>query len=140
MYIGLSIDAKNRRLQAFAATVDEGGGAGAGTATLTLYAGERPAQPGGALEIEHTELVVLECPYPIADDITNGVMMLGAFAETMATGEGLATWGRFRDGNGDFAADVDAGQEGSGAFVILTRALVYPGVLIGVDSGVLAEG
>lgn len=140
MIIKLAIPIKNARLQALADAMGVGAGAGAGTATLTLYAGTMPTQAGAALDPEHTELVVLDAPYPFASDITNGVMTIAPMPDAMATGEGLATWGRFRDGAGDFVADADVGDQESNALIKINNRQVYAGALIGVASAQLAEG
>lgn len=135
--ITLAIPVRNTRLQAIADAID----AATDPGTLTLYTGPRPGN-GAAIDAQ-VELVTIPCPRPFADSVENGVLTGVPFEEAMAVGQGEAVWGRFRDGDGQFVADADAGEpdaEGNPiADISLPNATIYPGMLVRVDALTLAE-
>ena len=139
--MNLTIAVKNARLQAVA----DAANAGAGTstpATLTFYADPMPADADTALDGQ-AELAVVDCPYPLNASIENGVMTLSAFTEQMATAQGVATWARLRDVSGTPIADVTVGMEDElgnpTAQITISQSQIYPGVLIEITEGVIAE-
>lgn len=139
--MNLTLAVKNARLQAIADAANAGADA-ANPATLTFYADPMPADAETALAGQ-VELAVVECPYPLQASIENGVMTLSAFTEQMATGEGQTTWARLRDTAGTTIADVSVGMEDAQgnptAQITISQSQVYPGVLIDITEGVIAE-
>ena len=133
----LSIALRNTRLQAVADALD----AATEPGTLTLYTGPRPGN--GAPPDAQLPLVEIPCPRPFAASVENGVLEGAAFAEVMATEGGLAAWGRYRDGDGEFVADADVGEldaEGNPTSDInLPNAQLYAGMLVRVTALTLAE-
>jgi len=131
--IKLATSVRNARLQAIADAMS----AGAGQGTLTLYAGDLPAQNGGTPPGQ--ALVTIDLPDPLVESLDGGILTLATFPEAMATVEGLATWGRIQDGDGAWVMDVDVGEEGSGATIVISTTYLYAGVLVGIDTAVFAE-
>lgn len=100
-----------------------------GAATLEIYAG---AQPGGgnAISADSTTLlgvITLASPCGIAQ--ADGLHLIPASAQ--ATGTGVPSWARLRNGQGDWVMDGDAGAAGTdnGVFTLTLTAgsTVYPG-------------
>lgn len=135
--LSLAIPVRNTRLQAIADAID----AGIDPGTLTLYTGTRPGN--GAPIDTQIALVAIPCPHPFAADVENGVLTGAPFAEVMATAQGEATWGRYRDGNGEFVADADVGemdeQGNPTSDINLPNRLIYAGMLVRVTAATLAE-
>ena len=139
--MNLAIAVKNARLQAIADAANAGADAN-NRATLTFYAAPMPAGADTALAGQ-LQLAVLDCPYPLEASIENGVMTLGAFAEELATAEGVANWARLRDVGGVAVADLTVGmvdeQGNPTAAITITQAQMYAGVIVDVTSGTIAE-
>lgn len=133
----LSIPLRDTRLQAVATAID----AATEPGTLTLYTGPRPGN-GAAIDTQ-LALVEIPCPRPFAVSVVNGVLTGAAFEEVMATGQGEAAWGRFRDGAGEFVADADVGElDEAGnptSDINLPNAMIYAGALVRVTALTLAE-
>jgi hypothetical protein len=133
----LSIPLRNARLQSIADAIDTATDPG----TLTLYTGPRPSN--GAPIDTQLALVEIPCPRPFAASIENGVLEGASFEEVMATEQGEAEWGRFRDGAGEFVADADVGEldeEGNPTSDInLPNTMIYSGALVRVTTLTLAE-
>ncbi|SDO30045.1 hypothetical protein SAMN04487957_10598 [Halomonas shengliensis] len=139
--MNLALAVKNARLLAIADAANAGADA-SNRATLTLYADPMPGGADVALAGQ-LELAVVECPYPLEASIENGVMTLGAFSEQMATGEGQATWARLRSVAGTAVADLTVGMEDAQgnptAQITISQSQIYPGVLIDITEGLIAE-
>lgn len=135
--ISLAIPVRNARLQAIADAID----ADTEPGTLTIYTGPRPSS--GAPITTQAVLVEMPCPQPFADSIENGVLEGAPFAEAMASGQGEAVWGRFRDGSGAFVADADVGeldeQGDPTSDINMPETMLYMGALVRVASLTLAE-
>lgn len=131
--IQLAEPVRNARLQALADAM----AAGTEPGTLTLYAGALPEMVGGTAQ--GTALVEIPLPDPLVERLEGGILTLAPFPEAMATVDGVAIWGRIRDGDGEWILDADAGEEGSGATIVIKRTQVYQGVLVGIDTAVFAE-
>lgn len=133
----LAVSLRNARLQAVADAID----AGTEPGTLTLYTGPRPGN--GAAVDGQIALVEIPCPRPFAASVENGVLEGAAFEEVMATAQGDAVWGRYRDGDGEFVADADVGEldaEGAPTSDInLPSAMIFAGMLVRVTAATLAE-
>lgn len=143
--MNLAIAIKNARLQAIADAANSGADSET-RATLTFYAGSQPSSVATAVDGQ-TLLAEVECPYPLESDITNGVMTLASFDSVQATGEGQATWARLRDVGGTALADFTVGEyeeDGEGndiseGDIIISSTQMYPGVLVEVYEGTIAE-
>ena len=139
--MNLTLAVKNARLQAIADAANAGADAN-NPATLTFYADPMPTDADAALDGQ-TELAVVDCPYPLNASIENGVMTLSAFIEQMATAQGVATWARLRNVSGTVIADVTVGMEDElgnpTAQITISQSQIYPGVLIEITEGVIAE-
>lgn len=137
----LALPLRNTRLHAIAAAID----AAATPGTLTLYTGTRPGN--GAPITDQLTLVVIECPKPFADTVESGILTGRPFADAMSTGQGVAAWGRFHDGDGLFVADADVGElqdDGNGNLIPtsdinLPNTVIYPGMLIRPTAATIAE-
>lgn len=133
----LSPPLRNVRLQSIADAID----AGTDPGTLTLYTGPRPGN-GAPLDAQ-IPLVEIPCPRPFATSVENGVLTGANFTEVMATGQGDAVWGRYRDGDGEFVADADVGEldaEGNPTSDInLPSRTIFAGALVRVTAATLAE-
>lgn len=133
----LSIQLRNARLQAIATALDAASEPG----TLTLYTRPRPGN--GATIDTQLALVEIPCPRPFVASLENGVLEGAAFEEVMATAQGDAVWGRYRDGAGEFVADADVGEldeEGNPTSDINLRSrTIFAGMLVRVTSVIWAE-
>ena len=98
---------------------------GTGPARLQLYEGTRPASAGGAAV--GTLLVEITLTSP-AGTVADGQLSLTQQEDGLISNSGLATWGRFVNGDGQacFDADVDDGVNG-GEIQMATRQLYAGG-------------
>lgn len=133
MSVGLAASIRDAEMQALADLIDSGPGAG----RLRIYGGSRPATglaPGLA-----TLLADIELPKPCGS-VALGQLVFASVLDGAGVADGNATWARFVNSAGAFAADVSAGGVGSGAIVQLQSPTISNGQTVRVVSGVLTEG
>lgn len=105
---------------------------------LKIYEGTQPA-PGGSPA--GTLLVTLTFPKPCVDNYASAVLTLKEPTPSLATADGLATWGRLEDGAGTWIADCTVGATGSGQPIIIIAATadIYAGGTVSVDAITITE-
>lgn len=131
--IALAEHVRNARLQAVADALDDGSAA----ATLVLYDGAQP-DPGAPIT-DQTQLAAHAFSRPAAATIESGKLTFAAIADAMAAAAGIAAWARAFDGAGAWVMDMDVGEAGSGAAVIISSTTLYAGALVRVVSATLTE-
>lgn len=131
--IALAEAIRNVRLQAVGTALD----AGATPATLILYDGTRP--DAGAAITGQIALATHAFQQPSVAQIDAGVLTFAAIDDAMADAAGKVTWARALDGAGAWVMDMDAGEQGSGADVIISKTTLYVGALVKVVSATLTE-
>lgn len=130
---GLNETIRNARLNVIRDAIDAGGSAG----VLEIYSGSRPATGGTAT----TLLGTLTFSTPSAPDASGGELTFNSITEdSSANASGTASWARITDGNGTFVMDMNVGESGSGAQIILNTVTIVEGGPIRVTSGSIVEG
>lgn len=133
MSLSVKTDIRNNWLDTIANAID----AGTGPGVLEFYDGSRPATGG----TETTLLGTVTCSEPCAPAATNGELTFNSFVDDDNTAaDGVATWARFKDSGGNFVADVDVGESGSGADIILNSTNITAGGILRVNSGTITTG
>lgn len=133
MAVGLVEAARNAHLDDIVARIDAGAGAG----LLEIYDGTRPAT-GGTVT---TLLGTLTFSDPSAPAAASGTVTFNAITEdSSADASSTATWARVTDSTGEFVMDMDVGESGSGAEIILNTTTIVAGGPIRVDSASLTAG
>jgi hypothetical protein len=133
--MALAIDTTTRSAQL--SVLNDAFNAGAGPATITIYAGSRPAT-GGA---ETTPLVTLTFTDPaFVGPITGGNMTADTITGAPATGAGTqtATWFRVKDSTSAFVMDGDVGTSGSD--LNLNTDQITNGVQVDITQMILTAG
>lgn len=125
---------RTSRVQLLATAIDAGS---AGPATLKIYAGIRPA-PGAAIT-GSALLATLQFAHPCAQTVTGGMLTLKPLAEQLVTGNGIPSWGRISDRDGDFVADLDVGPPGSGADIEIPADELFAGAMLRINSATITE-
>ena len=133
MSVGLAVSVRNAEMQALADLIDSGPGNG----RLRIYAGTRPAT--GLAPGLSTLLADIELAKPCGT-VALGQLVFAAPPDGAGVADGNATWARFVNSAGAFAADASAGAVGGGAIVQLQSATISNGQTVRVVSGVLTEG
>lgn len=106
-------------------------------ARLRFYDGSRPATGGAATNL----LAEVTLSDPSFGASVNGVITAGAIAPDTATAaNGVATWIRLVDGNGNTVLDGSVGLPGSGADIILDDTTIRVGQELRIASWSITEG
>lgn len=106
--IGVSTAMRNAAMTARRDFID----AGATPGTLKLYTAPRPATGAAITSQTLIATVALEQP---CGTVTDGVLSFAPIDPAAAVAVGEPVWGRFENGDGTHALDVDVGIVGSGA-------------------------
>lgn len=131
--LGLAESVRNAWCDAIASLIDSGKGQG----RLCIYGGERPATGGAAT----TLLAELTFSRPCSETPVHGRMSFKPIASDMdAKADGKATWARAVNSEGEFAADLSVGPEGSDEDVILKSVKIAKGQIVTVKSATIVEG
>jgi hypothetical protein len=132
MAIGMSVSARNARLDAISTVVGNAG-------KLALYDGVRPATGGTATN----KLAEFTMGSPFAPAASNAVLSPTLPANTTglaaAGGGTTATWARLSKSDGTFVMDLSVGATGSGADVILTNVSIAQGQTVTMTSAAINE-
>ncbi len=129
--IGYSIAVKSARASAVVSHIDA-----AGAGKLNLYAGTRPAITDTPPVAPLVELV-LSNPCGVVNE--QAEIVFSAVDDAMVVSSGVATWARLSDAAGNTIADLDVGESGSGAAIILADTDLKAGALIRVTLAKLIE-
>lgn len=129
MPIAYSITERNARLTQILNTIDGGSGDG----KLIIYDGTRPATGGTAT----TALATFTLPKP-SGAVATGVLTFNSITGVSITTTGTATWARFTDSAGTFAADVNVGTTGSD--INFNSVAFSAGATATITSGTITEG
>lgn len=131
--LGLAESIRNAWCDAIASKID--GGAGPGR--LCIYGGDRPATGGAPT----TLLAELTFAHPCSNLPAGGRMVFKPIvSDTDAKADGRATWARAVSADGEFAADLSVGAEGSGEDVELKSVKIVRGQIVTVRSATILEG
>lgn len=126
---------RDSRMNLIRDAIDAGSGAG----TIKIYTGTQPANANAALS-GNTLLATLTCSDPCAPSASAGVLTFSAITEdSVADATGTATWARIADSAGNTVLDVDVGETGSGASLIINNASVSAGGPVRMSSLTLTE-
>ena len=87
---------------------------------LVLFDGVRPAS-GQAPAALSNALATATFPKPSLDSVTGNILTLQNPATTLVQVTGLATWGRFMNGAGQYVADVDVGVDADVGVEVIIR-------------------
>lgn len=112
--------------------------AGPGPGTMAFYTDPQPAK--GAAITTQTLLGTVTFSDP-AGTVESGVITLGLITDdSNADADGVATWVRVSDSNGDFVMDMTATNNAGAGPVKMPNTQIYAGGLIRVSSAVFTEG
>lgn len=115
MTINFSDSVKSDRLQAFTRALDAGGAGG----KIKLYGGTQPE--AGAVHSQEL-LSELTIPKPSAVGVENGILTIAAPFSALALADGIVTWCRLMDSEGNWVADCNAGGSASNAVLRIQNA------------------
>lgn len=133
MALALTEAIRNAHLNEIRDAIDAGTGAG----VINIYSGTRPSSGG----TETTLLGTCTFSDPSAPDASGGVLTFDSITEdSSADDTGTATWARIEDSDGNWVADMDVGESGSGAELILNTTDIVSGGPIRIDSASLTAG
>ena len=130
--IAYSIATKSARSSAVILKIDAAASAG----KLRLYAGARPAVTAAPPSSALAELMLAK---PCGTVNAQAELVFSAVADAMVQVAGTATWARLVDGDGVTVADMDVGEAGSGAAVILGKAALDAGAIVRVTLAKIIE-
>ena len=128
--LGFSTARKTSRCELLAGWLDNG--------KVCVFSPPRPASPDIAISTQIL-LMTFEIPDP-SGIVDNGVFTGSAIDDVLIAETGPATWARIMDSADDIIGDVDVGESGSGAFIILSSASLVEGAYCSVVSFTIAEG
>lgn len=133
MTISYATAIKNERLKAVRDAVDAGSGAG----LRRIYGGVRPATCGSV--DSYTLLAELTFSDPCAGDPSNGVLTHSPItAEDSAPADGVATWFRDVDSDGECVMDGSVGTSGSD--MNLNSTAISTGIQVSCPSSSITHG
>lgn len=108
---------------------------GVGRARVRIYGGIRPASvndvPGTPL------LVEIELTDPCGEVVSNQLVLTGSGLAQVAT-SGLATWGRFVNGDGVTAGDGDVSSIGGSGDIKISNTTLWQGGFVSLISAVMS--
>lgn len=136
MAVSLSEAIRNQHLDNIRDAIDDDTDPG----VIEIYDGSRPSTGGEAVS---TQTLLGTCTFsmPSAPNASGGVLTFDSIEEDSAADEsGTASWARVNDGAGNWVMDMDVGESGSGASLILNTVEIVEGGPIRIDSGVLTAG
>lgn len=112
---------------------------GASGATLAIYTGTKPATPDVAVNTETQKLLgTLTCA-ETCGTVASRALTFGAITQDAAADyTGTATWGRFRDSNGNAHLDVDCSTTGGSGFLQMNTTNIIAGGPISCTSCVIS--
>lgn len=130
MDVRLSLAARNAIVDAVAAAID----AGATGGVLRIYDGARPASADTAVAGQAllAELTFASPAFSVAVDGTATANVITADASANAAG--TATWSRVLDSDGTALLDLDVGESGSGAALVLNTTEITASLPVGVET------
>lgn len=133
MAMGLATAIRNSMLNQIRDAIDAGPGPG----LLRVYDGARPSTGGAAT----TLLAELTCSDPCAPNASGGVLTFSAITnDPSANATGTATWARFVDSTGAFAADVSVTATGGGGDIQFNTVSITTGVQVSITSATITAG
>jgi len=134
MTLSVKTEIRNQWLSDIADNIDDG----AGNGVLNIYSGVRPSTGDAATG---DLLASLQCSKPCYSSISNGVLTFDSFTDDSDTDNtGTATWARITDSDGNFVIDIDVGESGSGADIILNSVSIFAGGILRINSGSISTG
>ena len=109
--------------------------------SILLYAGSVPADADTAIT-DQTLLATFDALNTPAGSVTDGVFTLDTTGGiiTLAVTTATATFARALDSTSGVIADMDVGESGSGALLIIDDAAIVTGMLVSITSLVVTEG
>lgn len=133
MALALTTEIRNAHLNNIRDAIDAGSGEG----VINIYDGTRPSSGGAPTTLLGT------CTFskPSAPDAVNGTLTFDTIEEDeSADNTGTASWARMEDSDGNWVADMDVGESGSGAELILNTTDIVEGGPIRIDSSSITAG
>ena len=109
--------------------------AGAGPGVLSIYTGPQP-DPGAAVTTQ-TLLAALACADPCGT-VAGSTLTLTINDDQAADDTGTAVWARITDSDGNWVADMDVGNEASGAALKLNTVQIVAGGTVRITSATIS--
>ena len=110
--------------------------AAASSGKLRLYSGARPAVTAAPPSAALAELALAK---PCGAVNAQAELVFAPVSDAMVQASGTATWARLVDGDGVTVADMDVGEAGSGAAVILGKTALEAGAIVRVTLAKIIE-
>ncbi|MEA3639967.1 MAG: hypothetical protein VBE63_08485 [Lamprobacter sp.] len=127
---------RNARMQAVADAINSG----TGPATIEIYDGVRPATKGGAITDQVLLATVLFADPCTTTPIADGALTFDAFSPATAVAGGSATWGRIKNADGMFIADIDVSEVAGGGQLVLNATSIVLNATVEVTAGSILDG
>jgi len=124
------IDLSNLAKESSLAGIGELINKGTAPSVLMIMAGTKPAAGGAGTQV----LAEFLLPANIIGSITAGAMVFSAVDQTQVQISGTVSWGRIVNGDGEWVVDLDVGEEGSNASIIMADLVIYQGALLSLVS------
>jgi len=134
MAVGMSLLARNARLQGLVDTIDLAATAG----YIEFYDGARPATGGG---ITSQTLLATTILSPTSGIVSNAVLTFASINDDLSVdADGTCSWCRMYDGDNTFVLDMGCGLSGSGEEVIFNNTVFITGGAVSIISAAFTEG
>lgn len=131
MAMNFSVEVRNARGLGIVAAIDV-----TGAGTIDFFDGTRPA--AGGAETNKLGTCALSVPSGV---VANGLLTFSPIGDDLsADADGIITWARFKDSNGNYMIDVGCGIAGSGEEIVFNDTTVITGGSISITSASILEG
>lgn len=137
MSIGLKSSIRTARLQLILDAIDAGADE-YDPSKLLIYSGERPST-GGLVDEYDVVLVEFNLAYPCGSIINNSLCFDG-IADVVASGSGLAIWGRIIDSEDNFVMDLSVTNYTGSGDIKLDSTTIVQGENVHCSSATITEG
>ncbi|MFA5394413.1 MAG: hypothetical protein WC346_00155 [Methanogenium sp.] len=138
MTIGLLSSLRTARLELISNAIDNDADE-YDTGNLLIYSGTRPSTGDPIDEYENVELVNFSLPYPCGS-IYGNILTFSAVDTVLGLEDGIASWARIVDANGDFVMDLSVTDQAGNGDIKLSSLVIVKDSEIYVVSAALTEG